>query len=532
MDFFNRKILDRSGYHMHHEKKKLTLEIIGKNFLKTLLVLTIATGIALLLVEASAISDNIFGVYILAVIIVSRITSGFFWGILSSIAGVIGVNYFFTFPYHALDFTRSGYPITFLIMLIVSLITSAMTLQILDQARIAQEKENQTSLLYEVNRHLLSANGTDGIIQIALNHLYTFFACSVVFFPQSCDYEKSGIFKNLTEEDYRLFLSDQEQFTVRLVFQHKKKAGNGANISTKSCGIYIPVISHDKMLGVFGLLQHQNDFWNEENLTFLDTLVSQIALAMERQLLSDSQHHIVVETEKEKMRSNLLRAVSHDLRTPLTCIHGSSSTLLENKDFLDSATSEKLIRDIYEDSQWLIHMVENLLAVTRISGDTTVRKVSEAVEEILAEAVSRVKIRYPKNEISVQVPEELLLVPMDATLIEQVIINLTENAIKHSKLDAPVEVTVKASSTVAIFQVSDNGIGLKEENIPRLFDGYSSNQNTSSDSSRGMGIGLSICKSIINAHGGDIKAFNKSTGGAVFEFTLPMEGEKIYDQQN
>lgn len=508
---------------MQFVKKEVNKQLITKNFFKTLLVLAIATVIALLLVEASEINDNVFGVYVLAVVVVSRITSGFFWGIVSSVAGVIGVNYFFTFPYHAFDFTRSGYPITFLLMLVVSFITSAMTVQILDQVRLSEEKERRAMLLYEINKHLLATNGREKIVQMALEYLNKFFQCSIVFYSNDPEADKDGILKTVDENDINLFRSEKERFTTHMVFVNKKKAGRGTDALTKSEGVYVPVISHDQMLGVIGVLCHNASFWTEETVTFLDTLVSQIALALERQELSDKQHNIFVETEKEKMRSNLLRAVSHDLRTPLTCILGASATLLENKNMLEEDVHDKLIHDIHEDSKWLIHMVENLLLVTRISEETaTVRKSPEAVEEILGEAVIRVKSRYPGHDVLVQVPNELLMVPMDATLIEQVIINLVENAFKHSYDSSPVEIIVSSQNRQAIFQISDNGKGLIESDIPNLFDGCSTNQNKSSDSSRGMGIGLSICKSIISAHNGSIRAFNKASGGAVFEFTLPI----------
>jgi two-component system sensor histidine kinase KdpD len=257
-------------------------------------------------------------------------------------------------------------------------------------------------------------------------------------------------------------------------------------------------------------------------------IASLVALALERQHLSDEQHQIMIETEKESMRSNLLRAISHDLRTPLTAISGASSAILENKYTMDEQTHDKLISDIKEDSQWLIRMVENLLSVTRINeAAANVSKTPQAVEEIVSESVRRVRSKFEGCNIKVKVPDDLLLVPMDATLIEQVIINLLENAIKHSGQSTIIDLIVKKSGDSAIFEVIDNGEGIPPGELTTIFDGFTTGKNRSSDSSRGMGIGLSICRSIIKAHNGKIEAKNKTEGGAVFRFILPLNMDDL-----
>ena len=224
------------------------------------------------------------------------------------------------------------------------------------------------------------------------------------------------------------------------------------------------------------------------------------------------------------MRSNLLRSISHDLRTPLMCISGAVSAILESGDSMDKKTRDKFLANIKDDSQWLIRMVENILSVTRISeGAANVSKVPEAAEEIVAEAVSRIRKRFPDRKITVKVPDELLIVPMDGTLIEQVLINLLENAVKHSKEDSTIEISVKQSGSEAVFEVSDNGEGIAEQDLPSLFESYAPGRKRSSDSSRGMGIGLSICMSIIKAHQGKMEALNKQEGGAIIRFVLPLK---------
>jgi two-component system sensor histidine kinase KdpD len=224
------------------------------------------------------------------------------------------------------------------------------------------------------------------------------------------------------------------------------------------------------------------------------------------------------------MRANLLRAISHDLRTPLTSISGSIAAVLDDGANLDSAECRELLHGAKKDAEWLYRMVENLLSVTRITGgSTTLKKQDEVVEEIVSEAVMRIRKRFPQHKIDVVVPDELLIVPMDATLIEQVLINLMENSIRHSGSTLPVSLKVTCKKAGAVFTISDKGKGIDPSRIPDIFDGKTYKGST--DSSRGLGIGLSICKSIILAHNGRIYAENNLNGGASFTFVLPMKGD-------
>lgn len=229
------------------------------------------------------------------------------------------------------------------------------------------------------------------------------------------------------------------------------------------------------------------------------------------------------------MRANLLRAISHDLRTPLTSIIGSGAVYLENSSRLTDLEKTDLVSHILEDSNWLLNMVENLLSVTRINNETAkVNKSLEPVEEVLSEAVIRLRKRLPDLAVRVRVPDDVLMVPMDAVLIEQVLINLIENAIVHSQSTEPVECYVEDEDTKVAFHVRDYGIGIPPEKLVTIFDGssYSWTASASADGRKGMGIGLSICKTIINAHGGSIGAVNQ-TVGAEFYFTLPKEEPNI-----
>ncbi len=313
-------------------------------------------------------------IQVVALILIARFTNGYFCGILSSLIGVIFINYWFTYPYSALNFTLSGYPLTFLCMLAVSISVSTMTTHLKKQAVLLAEHEKQ-----------------------------------------------------------------------------------------------------------------------------------------------------LMEAEKEKMRANLLRAVSHDLRTPLTGIIGNSSAYIENKDILNEFEKLEIVQRIHDDSNWLLNMVENLLSVTRIRTNTMrVKTESEAVEEVVGEALSRFRKRLPEVAVQVAIPDDYILLPMDAMLIEQVIINLLQNAAVHANSELPIEFTVTDHPKHVAFSVKDFGTGISEEKIATIFDGSDFRPSEVQDSHKGMGIGLSICKTIIVAHNGTIEAKNHDRG-AEFIFTLPKE---------
>lgn len=491
----------------------------------TLGLLVAATMLSFILRRLSIEDQNIIMAYILSVLVVSRVTEGYAYGIVASVLSVLTFNFFFTEPYYTFNAIQAGYPITFLIMLLVALITSALTVRIKTQARLAVQRERRTEVLYEINKKLLVTRGLDNIVALTNEYIVKLFDRSVVFFAIDPEQGEDGSVMQAPKDADASFLnSADEKAVAHWVFLNQKRAGAGTDTLMGAGAFYMPVISQGKVLAVLGISCMKSPL--EHNIRqFLRMIGSQVAMALERQHLSDEQRNIIVEAEKEKMRSNLLRAIAHDLRTPLAGILGASSAIRENRKSLDENMCEKLNADIQEEAQWLIRMVENLLSVTRINESASkVAKTPEAAEEVVAEAVSRIQKRFPQRNVTVRVPDELLEVPMDGTLIAQVLINLLENAIKHSPCDSPVELYLKKKGEWAVFEVTDHGKGISDEDFPYLFTSYVPNKSKSPDSSRGMGIGLSICMTIIKAHNGKMEAQNKKEGGAVFRFLLPLKG--------
>lgn len=348
-------------------KRNPVLPDILKDCLITAGILFVASVICLLLRRFSSTDTHVPMLFVLAVLCVSRFTHGYAYGISASLLAVIGVNYAFTYPYFEFNFTLTGYPLTFLAMLAVSLTVCTMTSRI------------------------------------------------------------------------------KAQEAVRL------------------------------------------------------------------------------EIETEKMRSNLLRSVSHDIRTPLTSITGNVSAILDNDGKLDKPQIKTLLEDIRTESEWLNRVVENILSITKISSDVAeIRKEPELAEEIASSAVNKFHRRYPGVPVRVSVPDDVLLVPMDAVLIEQVLFNLMENAVLHGKTASQIDLRVSLKGDQAVFMVEDDGVGISEDHNIHLFDGTLPIGDRGDGSVHNMRIGLSICRTIIEAHGGTIAAENRVEGGSRFYFELPL----------
>ncbi len=504
----------KSGY----RSRIRSFAISPKHASVSLALLAIATGVSFALRAIGIGDQNIIMVYILAVLAISRYTEGYFYGVASSVLAVLGFNFFFTEPYYTLNTIQPGYPVTFLIMFLVSLIMSAMTVRIKEQVVGSVLHERRTEMLYEINNKLLSAYGNEEIQQVVEDHLAGIFGGLATLYANDPIETDAG--QNQEKEP----LCANERSVVHWVFVNGKHAGAGTGTLNLLSAYYAPVIGRDGVIGVIGVPCENGTPIAHDNMVFIGMLASLVALALERQALSEKQRQMELEAEREKMRYDFLRGISHDLRTPLTAILGASSVLLENGELLDSEARYLFASDIRCDAQWLMRMVENILSVTKISdGTMRIEKKKEAVEEVVAEAVALVRSHFSGIRLSAHIPADLLLVPMDGTLIEQVLINLIENAAKYAGTSPDIELLVTADAEMAIFSVIDNGVGIPEEDIPHLFDGPVTGNRKTGDSSRGLGIGLLICAAIVRAHGGTISVRNRSEGGAEFRFVLPRE---------
>jgi len=331
------------------------------------------------------------------------------------------------------------------------------------------------------------------------------------------------VYKLEKEEKEDIIINKDEEAVAYWTFLNDKESGTGTNTFYGAKGYYIPLKSHGKILGVLGISCIDGILKPEQKFIF-ETVASQIYIALDREILAETQKNSKLEIESERLRSNLLRSISHDLRSPLAGIKGAVSTIIENGKLISKDKEEELLQGIYEDTEWLIRLVENLLSMTKFDeGKMKIKKNMELVEEVVYEAVQRTSKRFKDHKIKVAVPEEVIIAPMDGSLIEQVLINLIDNSLKFTPKGSLIEVKAYEKEEKIFFEVIDNGMGISDDILPHIFNRFFTNGSKISDSRRGVGLGLAICKSIVEAHGGIIDAYNKKEGGAIFRFNIPKE---------
>ncbi|MCL2334793.1 MAG: sensor histidine kinase KdpD [Endomicrobia bacterium] len=486
--------------------------------LKTAFFLVAATLLSWVLRELHVGAHNLIIVYILSVLVISRSTAGYVYGIAASVLSVILFNFFFMEPYFTLRSIRADSPITFSIMFIVAIVTSALTARIQTQVKLAAERERRTSELYEINKKLITTRGESNIVDLINEYIVKLFSRSVIFYTSEPEPENDDSGFILLADDgteKALLYSENESAVAEWVFVNQKPAGSGTDTLSGAKAFYVPVISQGKVLGVFGVSCVQGEL-SHNNRLFLHTIASLAAMALERQILSDEQKQATVDTERKKIKKNLFKSISHDLYKPLTGIVNVSSMILEDNYLFDKPSHDKLITKIKDDSQWLIRIIENLTFVTNLSDDkSSVKKTRHDVEDIVSGALGYIEKRYPGRNVAVKIYDKHLIVAMDGPLIEQVIINLLENVLDNSSGDS-AEIAVQKKGDNAVFEVVNNSESISDAELHYLFDGDKITADIPED-----GLGLFVAKTIIAAHNGKIEIKNKNAGSAL-QFSLPL----------
>ncbi|OBR92878.1 sensor protein KdpD [Clostridium ragsdalei P11] len=493
-----------------------------KEAIKAVLILLIVTCVAMIFDYVGFSEANVIMIFILGVIIVYMQTTGYLMGIISSLVGVSIFNYLFVQPKRSFHFYDKNYLITFIMILIEAFVIGNLTNRIQRDADESYTREKRTQTLYRVTSKLLSAVGNSDVISIAIKYLSRLVDRTVVCYL-SIDNKLSTPFVYYLDELKKddSILNKDEAAVAYWSFLKGKEAGSGTDTFYRARGYYIPIKVQNKILGVIGV-SCEKDFLSHDQKFIVETVTGQMAIALDREILVGQQEKSKVEIERERLRSNLLRSISHDLRSPLAGIKGAVSTIIENGKFIPEKTKEDLLNGIYDDTEWLISLVENLLSMTKFDeGNMKINKNLELVEEVVSEAVQRSSKYFKDHKIKVEVPKKLIMVPMDGNLIEQVLINLIQNAAKFSKKQSFIQIKVYESVDDVFFEVIDDGIGISDKILPHIFDRFFTNGSSIADSRRGVGLGLTICKSIVEAHCGTIEAENKKEGGAIFRFNIP-----------
>lgn len=495
----------------------------GKDIFILLMILAVATAIGTVFRVFEFTEANIITVYILAVLLISLFTKSYFCSVVSSLLGVLLFNFFFTEPRLTFHAYAHGYPFTFFIMLIASLITGTLAGRLKNHAKQSAQAAFRTKVLFDTNQLLHKAVDENEIISITATQLMKLLNRDIIAYTEiNGKLSKGQVFLHSSAANHSFF-SSSERGIAEWVFENKKRAGADTNTFPNANSLYLAIRINQKVYGVFGIAINHTHLDSFENSVLL-SILGECALAIENARNAKAKEEAALFAQKEQLRANLLRAISHDLRTPLTSISGNASNLISNSLKLDEETKTQMYHDIYDDSQWLISLVENLLSITRLEeGRLNFNMTTELVNDVIEEALKHVNHKSATHNIIVDDQEDLLLAKMDAKLILQVIINIVDNAIKYTPVGSTIVLHAEKKDHMVYVSIADDGEGIPDENKSRVFEMFYTGTNKIADSRRSLGLGLSLCKSIIDAHGGELTLSDNHPHGSVFTFSLPSE---------
>lgn len=461
---------------------------------------------------------NIVVLYIFSVLLVARFTKGYLYGISASIITTLLFNFLFTVPYFSLKVDDMTCLITFAIMMFISIMTSTLATKVKQTVLEVKEQEAETSALYQMTSRLTTAEDADTIAAILVQAVGETLHCNAacVSFDENGMPEKTFLQRREDGKIIHRELIDGE--AIRRGIEQCR----GATYVTDREYSY-PIYGKATILAVLRIPAEIASGITPMQNRMLHSIVESTALAFERLRSWQAQARSREETAQERYRSNLLRAISHDVRTPLLGIMGTSEMLIGMTAPDDPRYS--LAKDVYKDANWLHGFVENILSLTKLQeGKLILNKQQEAVEEVIGVALTIIERRWPDHNITVEMPESVVMVPMDAKLISQVLVNLLDNASKHTDKSSEISVCVRVDESQVSITVADRGCGIAEQDLPHIFQTFYTTYNKNPDAKqRGVGLGLAISQSIVEAHGGSIRAENRKDGGAAFTFTLPLE---------
>ncbi|MDI9207541.1 sensor histidine kinase KdpD [Clostridium butyricum] len=496
---------------------------------KTFGILFLSTILALIFFEFGYSEANIITIYIFGVLLTSITTSGKRCGILMSILAVLTFNFLFTNPRFTFQAYDKSYPVTFAVMFISSIVTSKLATKVKLEAQQSTRKAYRTEVLLETSQKLQIAKSKEDIFNKTAYQTKKLLDKTIILYKSEKGVlAEPLVFKHENDKDVLEYISEEEKAVAQWTLKNKKHAGATTNTLPGAKCLYLSIRNHEKAFGVIGIPLEKDEFLEAFEKNLLIAVLGESALALEKEEINQSKNKIYIKAEQEKLRSNLLRSISHDLRTPLTSISGNAGILINNSEILSEEKKKSLYLDIYDDSMWLINLVENLLSITRIeNGTMKINTEPELVEEVIEEAICHINRKVSEHKINTVIEDDLLMAKMDSGLIIQVIINIINNAIKYTPKDSIITITSKRKNNMAVIEISDNGKGINEESKEKLFDMFFTDNNKFGDGRRGLGLGLALCKSIIDAHEGCIYVRDNKPNGAIFGFTLHIEEVKI-----
>lgn len=473
---------------------------------------------------------NIITVYILGVLLSAVATNGLVYSGVMSLASVLIFNFLFTQPRFTFNAYDQGYPVTFVIMFAAAFITGSLAGKIKKQAKQSAMVAYRTKVLLETNQMLQQKQEQRDIVSVTAGQLIKLLDRDVVFYlPEDGSLGQPTLFSSQSGAEHQDLLDENERAVAHWVYKNNKRAGAGTSTLGSAQCQYLAVRGANAVYGVVGIAL-ESDEPDSFTYSLVLSILGECGLALEKELLVQKREEAAARAKNEQLRANLLRSISHDLRTPLTSISGNAGVLLASADSLSKAKQKQLYGDIYDDAMWLINLVENLLSVTRIEdGTMQIHTQAELVEEVIDEALRHLPRHSDQYHIDVQCSDELLLAKMDARLIVQVVINILDNAIKYTPPGSTIVLTSQKQGDMVAVEIADNGPGIPDEQKKRVFEMFYTLGSDIADSRRSMGMGLALCKSIVNAHGGQITVRDNQPQGTVFCFTLPAEEVTLHE---
>lgn len=516
----------------YRERKRRSVEsgkILPSDIFKSIGLLVAATVIGFGFRRLGFSEANTITVYILSVLITAVVTNKRIYSLISSLLSVLVFNWFFTLPHFSFRTYDSGYPATFLIMFISAFITSTLAVRLKQHAKLSAAAAYRTKILLDTNQMLLQAKSKEDIIMTMANQLIKLLHRDIIFYlPENRGLSKPITFSCNETKVAPEFISDNEQAVAAWVFKNNKHAGASTSTLSNSKCLYLAIRISDKVYGVIAIAMKGEPLDAFENSILL-SILGEGALALESEQAAADKEEAAVLAKNEQLRSDLLRSISHDLRTPLTTISGNAGILIASGTKMADEKKDLLYKNIYDESLWLINLVENVLAVTRIEdGSMHLNMMAELLDEVMDEALKHVSCQSTEHNISVHRPDDFIIVKCDARLIMQVIVNIVDNAIKYTPAGSHIVIRSFKRGKTAVVSIGDDGPGIPDSSKPYVFDMFYTVEKAS-DSNRSIGLGLALCKSIITAHGGTISVKDNYPVGSVFTFTLPLEEVKLHE---
>lgn len=500
------------------------IELSLKDLFISCAILGAVTALGLLFRDWGFTESNIITIYILGALLISILTNSRSISLVISILSVVLFNFLFTEPRFTLKAYEPGYPVTFLVMFVATFITGTLAMKLKDSARQSARAAYRTQILFDANQEFSKVHGTTEIVQVMVRQLQKLYKKDVVVYlteqkklQEPLLYQiEDGVVTTIEPED-------QEREVAQWTFENNKHAGATTENYSSAKYLYYAIRVNQNVYGVVGLAMEHNTREPFENSIFL-SILGECALALENETNAREREKAALLAQKEQFRANLLRSISHDLRTPLTSISGNAGVLLSSNSMMKEEKREEIYQGIYDDSMWLIQLVENLLSVSRIEdGNMNLHMDPELLEEIVAESLKHVDHHSVEHTIVNQIQEEMTVVKADARLIVQVFINLLNNAIKYTPKESVIILSAQKQDQWVEISVEDNGAGIPDEQKTQIFDMFYTANSKVADGRRSLGMGLALCKSIVLAHGGEMKVEDGRLGGAAFRFTLPVE---------